>query len=108
MCPARVLSRLTIVIVLLGIPAEGLWGQEPLPGNARPDAAGQTSITAAGPAAEPGDAERIVEGRPALYTFKRAIHPLTWLEAAPDPLFRSAENAGARRLMTRKPDSGKT
>src|SRR4051794_20423502 len=48
--------------------------------------------------------DRIVEGRPALYSFKRAIHPLTWLEVAPKPLLRSAENGRLSELVKRKPE----
>src|SRR4030095_3268202 len=36
--------------------------------------------------------ERVVDGRPALYSLKRAIHPVTWLEAGVRPIIRSAES----------------
>ena len=47
--------------------------------------------------------DRIVDGRPPLYTFKRAINPLTWLEWGAKPIFSSAENGFAKRLMERRP-----
>src|SRR5204862_3368415 len=49
--------------------------------------------------------DRIVEGRPPLYSLKRAIHPLTWLELALKPGFRAADRDWSRSLMTRKPDT---
>src|SRR5207249_6933310 len=64
------------------------------------------------PAAEPEETQpettgRIVDGRPAMYSFKRAIHPLTWLEVAVKPVFRSAESGRLNTLITRKPDDSK-
>jgi outer membrane protein assembly factor BamA len=60
--------------------------------------------------AEPDQPDRVVDGRPPLYSFKRAIHPLTWLEQAPKQLFRSAESNDGwlHRMMTRKSDPKKT
>lgn len=40
---------------------------------------------------EPAAPSRIVEGRPALYAFKHAIHPLTWLQDTTRPIARSAQ-----------------
>src|SRR5262245_30311102 len=62
------------------------------------------------PEPEPPEARRIVDERPPLYSFKRAIHPLTWLELPVRPLFRSAENENGRihGLLTRRDDSDKT
>src|SRR6476620_3448424 len=52
--------------------------------------------------------DRIVDGRPKLYSFKRAIHPLTWVEVAVKPVLRSAENGKLHELMISKPDTDKT
>ncbi len=42
----------------------------------------------------PETSERIVSGRPALYSFKRALHPVAWFEAGVRPALKLAENAG--------------
>jgi outer membrane protein assembly factor BamA len=47
--------------------------------------------------------ERIVECRPKLYRLKRALHPLTWLEAGTRPIFRSAEAGLVRRVAEKPP-----
>src|SRR2546425_307630 len=59
-------------------------------------------------AQEPTDEGRIVDGRPPLYTFKRAINPLTWVEWGMEPVFRSAQTGMARRFLERRPPSDKT
>ena len=90
------LTRILLFTVLLcatGLPA---GAQEP---PAEP--------AAQEPSAQETPPARIVEGRPALYSVKRAIHPLTWLEAATEPLFRSAENGRIHNLAMRKPDPDK-
>src|SRR6185369_578810 len=51
--------------------------------------------------------ERIVEGRPPLYSIKRNAHPLTWLELAFKPGFQLAEGGLVRGLTMRKPDPDK-
>ena len=45
--------------------------------------------------------DRIVDGRPALYAFKRAIHPVTWVGAAARPFVRSAESGRIKSLLSR-------
>ena len=58
-------------------------------------------------AQEPACGGRIVERRPPLYTFKRDINPLTWVEWGAEPLFRSAESGWIRRIATyRRPSDG--
>jgi len=47
--------------------------------------------------------DRIVDGRPALYSLKRKAHPFSWLEMTFKPVFRSAENGRLHELMNRKP-----
>ncbi len=48
----------------------------------------------------PPDEGRIVEGRPPLYSFKRNLHPLTWVELGMKPLFRLQDNERINRLAT--------
>jgi len=59
-------------------------------------------------AQEPAPGGRIVAGRPPLYTFKRDIDPLTWIEWGTKPIFRSAESGWIHKLATRPPAPEKT
>src|SRR6266481_6391504 len=59
-------------------------------------------------AQEPANGDRIVSGRPPLYTFKRDINPLTWFEWGVAPIFRAAESGWIHRLATRPPAPEKT
>src|SRR5438105_4984326 len=59
-------------------------------------------------AQEPAPDGRIVAGRPPLYTFKRDIDPLTWLERGTEPIFRWAESGWIHKLATRPPAPEKT
>jgi outer membrane protein assembly factor BamA len=52
---------------------------------------------------DPPDTERIVTGRPRLYFVKRAINPLTWVEVAAEPLFRSGDGGFLSKLGHKKP-----
>ena len=52
----------------------------------------------------PENQDRIVEGRPALYSFKRAIHPLTWIEAGTKPILRLGESGWLNRMISHPPD----
>src|SRR5438093_7633519 len=52
---------------------------------------------------DPPNTERIVDGPPKLYTFKRAIHPLTWVEWVSEPFFRSADGGFISKMAARKP-----
>ena len=52
---------------------------------------------------DPPNTERIVDGPPKLYTFKRAIHPLTWVEWVTEPFFRSADGGFISKIAARKP-----
>ena len=61
-----------------------------------------SKLCAQDPPGEPSGQGRIVEGRPRLYTIKRAIHPLTWIEITAEPVFRSTENGLIRKLLSRK------
>src|SRR5438132_7189458 len=88
----RCLHRLLLLTLLLAAPAFSVLAQEP---------AAEAEET------QPQTTERIVDGRPALYSFKRAVHPLTWLEVAVKPVFRSAESGRLNTLITRKPDNDK-
>jgi len=87
-------SGLILLTVLTIAPVYGLLAQESLP-------------TVVEPSVEPDQPERIVEGRPPLYSFKRNAHPLTWLELAFKPAFRSAESGRFQKLLERKPDTDK-
>ncbi len=51
---------------------------------------------------DPPATDRIVSSRPRLYSFKRAIHPVGWIEGATKPLFRSAEGGLINRLTSGK------
>jgi Omp85 superfamily domain len=68
--------------------------------ESRPDDAQQTT--------EPAETDRIVEGRPALYSVKRVAHPLTWVEMAFKPIWRSADSGWIQKLIARKPATEKT
>src|SRR5437773_241039 len=92
-----VVNRVLLSALLVAAPISQVLAQEPSPGTA-----------AAEPAApDPPQEARIVEGRPALYSFKRAIHPLNWLAIGFEPVFRSAESGRINQLLTRKPDDTK-
>ena len=55
------------------------------------------------------ESERIVEGRPRLYSLKRFLHPVSWLESGMRPLLRVIGNTGVGNTSpTEKtePDSG--
>jgi len=92
-----VLTRFLLITILTVVPAGALHAQDSLPGNTQPSAEPDPS----------DNSDRIVDGRPALYSVKRAVNPLTWLEAAFRPAFRSAEDGRIHRLMIRKPDTDK-
>src|SRR5262249_57677178 len=87
-------SGLILLTVLTIAPVYGLLAQESLPSVVEPSV-------------EPDRPERIVEGRPPLYSFKRNAHPLTWLELAFKPAFRSAESGWIQKLLERKPHTDK-
>jgi len=90
------LTRIFLLTILFAAaPLTDVYGQESLPDEAQP-------------AAEPAQPERIVEGRPPLYSAKRWAHPLTWLEGAVKPIGRSAESGWIHRLVTRRPSPDKT
>src|SRR6267143_2937636 len=59
-------------------------------------------------AQEPAQGDRIVAGRPPLYTFKRDINPLTWFEWGTEPIFRLADSSWIHRAVTRPPSPEKT
>jgi hypothetical protein len=54
------------------------------------------------PAEAVGDAQsgRIVDGRPNLYTFKKVVHPFTWIDAGFRPILQGVEKAAAGYLGT--------
>jgi outer membrane protein assembly factor BamA len=91
----KVISRIFLFTTLFLILGLQVWAQEPAP--ASPE---ETESPATG--------DRIVDGRPALYSFKRAIHPLTWIGALPGPAVRSAQDGWMSRLINRKPSTNKT
>src|SRR5215510_12712571 len=89
------LRSVFILLTMLTVaPVYRLWAQESLP-------------SVVDPTVEPDQPERIVEGRPRLYTLKRNAHPLTWVELAFKPAFRSAESGWIHKLLDRKPDRDK-
>src|SRR5436190_1080903 len=90
-------SRIILLTLLIAAPLVQARAQESLPDNNQATAEPQ-------PESQPQEGERIVEGRPGLYNLKRDLHPLTWLEEGPKPLFRSAKEGRINMLMTRKPN----
>jgi outer membrane protein assembly factor BamA len=82
-----VFLRFILLSIFLGAPVADLWAQD----DANADS----------------QQERIVEGRPPLYSIKRNAHPLTWLELAFKPGFQLAEGGFVRGLTMRKPDPDK-
>lgn len=80
--------------MLAALPVSQASAQESLPNDTEP-------------ANEPTHTERIVEGRPPLYSLTRAAHPLTWLELAFKPGFRFAESSRIQNLIARKPNTDK-
>jgi len=79
---------LTLLVAAFALPA---FAQESLPEN--------TGTAEQEPVAN----ERIVEGRPKLYTFKHWAHPLTWVEEGLQPVAGLADNSRIRSLLNRKP-----
>jgi hypothetical protein len=102
-----VLHRVLLSAAFLAAPVIRARGQEPAAPDAEVTAATQPDTPAAEPGSESAQTARIVEGRPPLYSVKRALHPLTWLELAFKPGFRAAEGSGLQNLMNRKPDTDK-
>jgi outer membrane protein assembly factor BamA len=80
--------RLTLVCLTLLAGACSLYAQEPPPFEDDPPAAEQ---------------RRIVEDRPALYTFKRGAHPVTWVGAVVKPLFKLSQSDLLKRFTKPKP-----
>src|SRR5262245_11886238 len=89
------ICRIILLVIVAAVPVTQVWAQESLPNDTE---------SATEPATQ---TERIVEGRPALYSLKRAAHPLTWLELAFEPAFRLAEGGKVRSLAARKPNPDK-
>jgi outer membrane protein assembly factor BamA len=87
-------SGFILLTVLTIAPVSALWAQESLPAVIEPSV-------------EPDQPERIVEGRPPFYSLKHNAHPLTWLELAFKPAFRSAESGWIYKLLERKRDTDK-
>jgi outer membrane protein assembly factor BamA len=82
-------SRYRILVGLsLFTCASNLHAQEPPPLDENPPAAEQ---------------RRIVDGRPALYTFKRGAHPLSWVSAGVRPIFKLAESELLKKFARPKP-----
>src|SRR6185436_9400517 len=50
----------------------------------------------------------IVQGRPRMYGFKRAVNPLSWLEAGTRPVFHIATGGGVNRFPIIWPRPGTT
>ena len=102
------LCRISLLTILFAAaPFYDALGQESLPDEpeqaAEPTQAEQTEQIA-----EPAHPQRIVDGRPSLYSFKRGVHPLTWLEFAIKPVFRSAESGWIHKLIKRTGGPEKT
>jgi outer membrane protein assembly factor BamA len=70
------LSRLLLLTMALALPITS-GAQEAVPGETDP-------------ATQLPEQERVVEGRPPLYSIKRNAHPLTWIEKAFKPVLRYA------------------
>jgi outer membrane protein assembly factor BamA len=98
------LSRFILSAILASIPALPVCAQESLPDGSQSQLQSQSdSKSDSQPVSQPDyQSDRIVEGRPALYTFKRVAHPLSWLEFALKPVLRSSETGKIHELLIRK------
>ena len=103
--------RFFLTTVVLLCPAVAVCGQEVSPGDLTAEeqtVPAEEQKVLQDSAADSQQGGRIVEGRPSFYSFKQAIHPLTWLGAAPKPIVRSVENGRIQGLIAKKSDSAKT
>src|SRR5262245_5923669 len=89
-----VLTRILLLTLLAVGHLTAVHAQESLPNDPAP--ANTTSD-------QSSPADRIVDGRPTLYSIKRMAHPLSWLEVALEPGFRSGESGRIHSLLSRKP-----
>jgi outer membrane protein assembly factor BamA len=92
------ICRIILFTMLAVVLVSEVWAQESLPNQAEPTTE---------PTTHTDQTERIVDGRPPLYSLKRAAHPLTWLELAFEPAFRLAESGRLQSLAGRKPKTDK-
>ena len=103
-----VLHRVLLVTVFVAAPQSQVRAQDPSPSKTQPpDVTEPVEIAAPAGESESKQTTRIVDGWPPLYSVKRALHPLTWLELAFEPGFRATESSGLQNLMNRKPDTDK-
>src|SRR5215510_8048218 len=54
-------------------------------------------------AEESQEPDRIVDGKPNLYSFGRSLHPVSWLEAGFRPLLRAMDKAAFENFGSDKP-----
>jgi len=105
-----VFHRLFLTTVVLVGPAVAVCGQEVSPGGLTAEeqtVPAEEQKVLEDSAAHSQQGGRIVERRPPFYSFKQAIHPLTWLGAAPKPVFRSVANGRLNWLLPQKSGSEK-
>ena len=65
-----------------------------------PPASPEESVVGDPASTSPETSERIVSGRPALYSVKRALHPVAWFEAGVRPVLKLVESAGFDKLAS--------
>lgn len=91
----RVLSVVAFAAFALFPPANLYAQQDEIPPAPAEESVATDPATA-------GGSERIVEGRPALYSFKRGLHPIAWLEGGIiRPMLNMAEKAGFDRVSAK-------
>lgn len=95
-----ILCRIFFFTTLYALVAGAAWAQDQQqPDNTvqQPNGADQ-QLNATQPQPAPIYRWRIVNGRPTLYTFKHWINPLTWVEAAFEPLGHSADSGRIHKM----------
>lgn len=91
---------IAVVFAFLALPATTLYAQQDEIPPTSADEAGGAQV----PAAEQ-DSERIVDGRPNLYSLKRGLHPIAWVEGGfIRPLLGVAEKAGFEKFAASDTD----
>jgi hypothetical protein len=83
--PRAFLAPLLLTILIPGLVPSAVHAQQ---SEIPPAPADQSAVQ------EQQEPERIVEGRPRLYTVKRFLHPVSWLEGGVRPLLRVMGNMG--------------
>ena len=95
---------LGVIFVALSMGTPGnVYGQQ----DEIPPATPEKQAVVADPAStSPEPSDRIVGGRPALYSAKRALHPVAWFEAGVRPILKLVESAGFDKLASEQESTG--